>query len=136
MKFLGAIIFKWVFSLKVSQFINHELFLLWFVKFQKTITGVCLWLRAYVRKSEFENVKSVTTMRTCVLCTYGLRQNSLQTKGNLISEIFSSWLFSRDSRRMSYEPIKKWVCPYIYPPQILMICMYIDRKLALQTKIF
>ena len=29
----------------------------------------------------------------------------------------------RDSRRMSYEPIKKWVCPYIYPPQILMVCM-------------
>ena len=44
-------------------------------------------------------------------------------------------VFSRDSRWMSYEPIKKWVCPYIYPPQILMVCMYIGRKLALQTKI-
>ena len=54
---------------------------------------------------------------------------------NVFSKLHCSFMGVRDSRRMSYEPIKKWVCPYIYPPQILMVCMYIGRKLALQTKI-
>jgi hypothetical protein len=39
----------------------------------------------------------------------------------------------RDS--MSYEPIKKLVFPCINHPQILMVCMYIGRKLVFQTKI-
>ena len=40
-----------------------------------------------------------------------------------------------DSRRMSYEPIKKWVLPCINQPQILMVCMYTGTKLGIQTKI-
>ena len=50
-------------------------------------------------------------------------------------QAFSSVLI-RDSRWMSYEDSKKWVFPSKYPPQILMVCMHIDRKLILQNKIF
>ena len=40
----------------------------------------------------------------------------------------------RDSRRMSYEPIKKWVFPCINHPQILMVCMYTGTNWEYRSK--
>ena len=37
----------------------------------------------------------------------------------------------RDSNRMRYEDLKKRVSPCIYPLQILIVCMYVGRKLVL-----
>ena len=58
-------------------------------------------------------------------------ENNIKTK---ITDLWS-WGCPRDSRWMSYEDSKIWVSLSKYLPQILMVFMYIGRKLILQTKI-
>ena len=95
-------------------FISKKLSLQYFV--------LTVWLNAHSEK--------IGTWSWLHLCKISFSPNHRNSRF-----VLSQTTLTRKSWYMFTVARDSWVFPSIYPPQILMVCMYLGRKLVLHTKI-